>query len=173
MFLRHGLPGALLGALCLLVPEMRALLAEALTAMSSEPVRYLLAGLLILAVLSAYAWFLDRRLDAAAVGWMLYLLGVSAWEEWVFRLSVPYFGAALGADLFAMVLISNLVFGVMHYFTLRWKWQWCLAAFLGGLALSRNFNTHFDLALVIGIHWAATFVNTPRLPGRGGSARMD
>ncbi len=172
VFFRHGIPGALLGLLCLLVPEMRTLLAQALAAMSAEPVRYLLTGLATFTALLGYAWFLDRRLDAAAVGWMLYLLAVSVWEEWVFRLAIPYYGSTLDVDLVVMVLVSNLAFGVMHYFTLRWKWQWCLAAFLGGLLLSRNFNTHFDLALVIGIHWVATFVNTPRLPGRGGSARM-
>ena len=63
------------------------------------------------------------------------------------------------------MIAANLAFGVLHYFTLRWKWPWCLLAFLGGMALSRNFAQNFDLALIIGIHWLATYLNTPRLPG--------
>ena len=166
IFLRHGLPGALLGALCLFVPEMRALLGDALAGLLTAPARYLLTGLLICGLLLGYAWYLDRRIDAAAVGWMLYLLAVSIWEEWLFRLAIPYFGQAQGLDLRIMAFVSNLVFGTLHYFTLRWKWQWCLAACLGGMALSRRFDEQFDLAIVIGIHWVATYINTPRLPGR-------
>jgi hypothetical protein len=166
VFLRHGLPGALVGALCLFVPEMRALLGEALAGLLAAPARFLLTGLLIFGLLLGYAWFLDRRLDAAAVGWMLYLLAVSIWEEWLFRLAIPYFGQAQGFNLRLTVFISNVVFGVLHYFTLRWKWHWCLAAFLGGIALSRQLHEHFDLALVIAIHWVATYINTPRLPRR-------
>ncbi len=163
--LRHGLPGAVLGVLCLCVPEMRMLLADGLADMRAAPAGYFLIGVAIFGCLIGYAWFLDRRIDAAAVGWMLYLLAVSIWEEWVFRLAIPYFGEAQGVALMPMVLVSNLFFGVVHFFTLRWKWYWCLGAFLGGVALSRNVDQHFDLALVIAIHWVATYINTPRLPG--------
>ena len=102
---------------------------------------------------------------------MLYLLAVSVWEEWVFRLALPWFGQALGFDLRVAVILSNVLFGALHYFTLRWKWPWCLAAFFGGMALSRQYAEHQDLAMIIALHWVATFVNTPRLPGR--SARRD
>jgi hypothetical protein len=146
---------------------MRALLIPALAGLLADPAAYLVVATLIFAALVSYAWFIDRRLDARAVGWILYLFMVSAWEEWVFRLALPYFAAENGVELRNAVVASNLLFAVMHYFTLRWKWQWCLAAGLGGLALSRNFAMHHDLALVIGIHWIATFLNTPRLPGRG------
>ncbi len=167
VLLRHGLPGLLLGALCLLVPEMRALLGDALADFLAAPLRYLVVALLIAALLMAYAWYLDGRPDLGAVAWMLYLLGVSLWEEWVFRLAVPYyFGAAQDLDLRLVVLLSNLSFGALHYFTLRWKWQWCVAAFLGGMALSRQLELHGDLALVVGLHWLATYFNTPRAPGR-------
>lgn len=168
MLLRHGLPGALLGTLCLFVPEMRAFLWEAMAGLLAEPGRYLFTGVLIFGALIAYAWFLDRRVDAAAVGWMFYLLAVSVWEEWLFRLAIPYFGAAQGIELRVVVVASNVAFGALHYFTLRWKWQWCVAVFFGGMALSRQLNEHHDLALIIGIHWIATFINTPRLPGRSG-----
>lgn len=170
VFLRHGLPVALVGGLFLLLPELRTLLEDSLAAGLTAPVRYLLAGLGIFAALLVYSVYLDRRLDPRTIGWMLYLLALSAWEEWVFRLAIPYYGEAQGADLQVLVVGSNLAFGALHFFTLRWKWPWCLAAFLGGMALSRQMNLHFDLALVIGIHWIATYVNTPRLPGRGASA---
>jgi hypothetical protein len=164
--MRHGLPGLLLGALCLLVPDMRALLGEALAGLLAAPLRYLAAGLLMAGLLTSYAWRLDGRPDAGAIGWMLYLLGVSIWEEWVFRLAVPYFGAAQGMDLRLLVLLCNLAFGALHYFTLRWKWPWCVGAFLGGMALSRQLELHGDLALIVGLHWLATYFNTPRAPGR-------
>ncbi len=164
--LRHGLPGAVLGALCLAHPDIRTLLSPALAGFMADPTRYLMIGGLLMAALIAYAWFIDRRLNAAAVGWILYLLLISVWEEWVFRLALPYFAAENGMELRTAVIASNVLFGAMHYFTLRWKWQWCVAAALGGMALSRNFAIHYDLVLVIGVHWVATFVNTPRLPGR-------
>lgn len=164
--LRHGLPGALLGVLCLLHPDMRTLLLDALASLMAAPVHYAAAGGLILGVLAGYAGFIDRRLDLPALGWIFYLLLVSVWEEWVFRLAIPYFAEANGVDLRSAVIASNAGFAVMHYFTLRWKWFWCVGAFLGGMALSRHFGAHYDLALVIGIHWVATFLNTPRLPGR-------
>jgi hypothetical protein len=64
------------------------------------------------------------------------------------------------------VVASNALFGFMHYFTLRWKWYWCVGAFLGGMALSRHLAQHQDLALIVAFHWIATFLNTPRPPGR-------
>ena len=42
---------------------------------------------------------------------------MSIWEEWLFRLAIPYFGRSQGFDLAAFVLLSNLAFGVLHYFT--------------------------------------------------------
>ncbi|MDJ0789561.1 MAG: CPBP family intramembrane metalloprotease [Myxococcota bacterium] len=164
--LRHGLPGALLGALCLLHPESGTLLREALTGLFADPARYLLTGTLVLVLLLAHVWRLDRRLDAGAVGWVLYLLAVSVWEEWLFRLAIPHLGEARGFGLREVALASNILFGLLHYFTLRWKWPWCLGAALGGMALSRQMTEHFDLAWVVALHWIATCLNTPRLPGR-------
>lgn len=166
IFLRHGLPGALLGALCLLSPDLRTILVHALSDFVAAPGRYLLWGTIILGALVGHTWIIDRRVDPAAFGWMLYLLALSVWEEWVFRLAIPYLGQAQGLDVRVSVLLSNLAFGAMHYFTLRWKWYWCVAAFVGGMALSRQMNLHFDLALVVALHWVATYINTPRPPGR-------
>ena len=165
VWLRHGLPGALLGLLCLAHPEMRLMLEASLDALLSDPVKYLGGALLILGVLISYVWLVDHALDARAVGWVLYALAISVWEEWVFRLAVPYFAQAQGANLLVAVVLSNLVFGVLHYFTLRWKWQWCFGAFVGGMLFSRMLHTHSDLALVIAVHWISTFLNTPRPPG--------
>ncbi|MEM8769258.1 MAG: CPBP family glutamic-type intramembrane protease [Pseudomonadota bacterium] len=167
VFSRHGLPVAVFGALCLLVPDLRALLEQGLGSFLAAPTHYLTVGLAVFAALLAYSFYLDRRLNPHTVAWMLYLLALSAWEEWVFRLVIPYYGELKGYDLRALVIGSNLLFGALHFFTLRWKWPWCLGAFLGGMALSRQMNLHFDLALVIGIHWIATYINTPRLPGAG------
>ena len=147
VWLRHGLPGALLGAVCLAVPEMRMILGTGLAGVMADPATYLSGIALIFGALVVYAWLLDRRLDAAAVGWILYLLAVSIWEEWAFRLAIPHFAQAQGFELRGIVVLSNLAFGLMHYFTLRWRWQWCFGAFLGGMALSRIMNEHFDLAL--------------------------
>ena len=166
VFLRHGLPIALLAGLSLGVPEVRGLMLSALAGFLSAPLEYLAIGLLLGAAMIVYAYVLDRRLSAAAIGWMLYLLAVSAWEEVFFRLIVPYYGHAQGLDLRALIIASNVAFGALHYFTLRWKWPWCVAAFLGGMALSRNLDQNFDLALVIALHWVATFINTPRMPGQ-------
>jgi hypothetical protein len=167
VFLRHGLPGLLLGVVCLLVPEMQALLIDALAGFVANPGRYVIWAVGIFFLLLAYTYYLDRRIDAPEVGWILYLLVLSTWEEWVFRLAVPYFAAGEGGDLRTAVIASNVAFGLIHYFTLRWKWQWCLGAFLGGMAFSRQLHEHSDLLIIVGIHWVATTINTPRLPGRG------
>ena len=170
---RHGLIGALLGAACLLVPDMRNLLTDALSDLIAAPADYLMIGCAISGALLAYAWYLDRRLRTATIVWTLYLLGVSICEEWVFRVALPYYGQTQGLHLPTVVIASNAAFGLLHYFTLRWKWQWCVLAFVGGLALSRNFHQQQDLALVIALHWIATFINTPRMPGAGGNTRQD
>lgn len=166
VFLRHGLPGLLLGAVCLAHPALRNALADALTGFAAAPLRYLAVGLGILAGLLAYTAVLNRRMDRPQVTWILYLLLVSIWEEWLFRLAIPDLSTSAGLDPRLAIIASNALFGVMHYFTLRWKWYWCVAAFLGGMALSRNLAQHQDLALIIALHWIATFLNTPRPPGR-------
>jgi hypothetical protein len=164
--LRHGVPGAVLGLLLLVHPDARALLVPALGAVLADPGRYLAIAAIVLVVLIVYTALLDRRIDAASTAWILYLLLVSIWEEWVFRIAIPYSLQANGVDLRTAIVASNALFAVAHYFTLRWKWHWCLAAGIAGLALSRSFAQHGDLALLIGIHWIATFLNTPRAPGR-------
>lgn len=164
--LRHGLPGLLLALICLMHPTSLELLVVSTTTAFENWVFYLACALLTLFAMCGYALMLDRKLDLMKLGWILYLLGISIWEEWVFRLAIPQILVEQELSLRASVVISNLLFGAMHYFTLRWKWQWCVLAFLGGMALSRNFHTLEDFMLIVAIHWIATFINTPRFPGQ-------
>nr|MBC8273263.1 hypothetical protein [Gammaproteobacteria bacterium] len=75
-----------------------------------------------------------------------------------------YYLGALGIGVLLPILISNTVFGILHYFTLRWRWRWCLMAGMGGMFFSHNFANHHNLLLIASIHWVMTYLNTPRLP---------
>ena len=164
VFLRHGLPGALLALLgfFLVSPDT---VSAAFSRPYANPTVYLVGALVVFFGLSSYVVWLDRRCDLAQLGWVLYLGALSFWEEWLFRLVLPFTAADWGVPLLAATFVSNLLFGLVHYFTLRWRWQWCLLAFLGGLALSRHMTTHFDLLLITCFHWIGTLINTPRAPG--------
>ncbi|MEO1027557.1 MAG: CPBP family intramembrane glutamic endopeptidase [Pseudomonadota bacterium] len=166
VFLRHGLPGAVLALACLGVPDLQAVFFESLDRGLAYPLRYGLFFMLILSALNAYAWLIDRRLDLQRLGWMLYLGALSFWEEWVFRIAIPEILEGWGASLWWASVLSALVFGGAHYFTLRWKLRWCVGAFIGGLILSRQMHLHNDLLLIAAFHWIATYLNTPRPPGR-------
>ncbi len=161
--LRHGVPGALLGAICFVLPLALVKFRTGLTPAFEDPGRYLVACLVIFALLVIYASVIDRRFQPMQVVWIIYLGLVSLWEEWVFRIALPY---SFSGDAFVVaVVISNVLFGAMHYFTLRWRWFWCVGAALGGLALSRQYIQHGDFLMLVGLHWVATYINTPRYPG--------
>ena len=164
--LRHGLPGAILGFLVLLYPLTRDPLMDSIQGAVIAPVNYLAGGLVILAGMITFSGIRDKKWNPIRLGWILYLLGVSIWEEWVFRVALPYVLVDMEVDFRVSEIASNLAFGLMHYFTLRWKWQWCLFAFLGGVGLSRQFHAQEDFLMIVAIHWIATFINTPREPGR-------
>jgi hypothetical protein len=166
VFIRHGLPGAVLGMLCLLHPDLRELLSKATASAANSLSTYVICGILILAALNIYTLFTRRRWSTQTLGWACYLGLLSLWEEWLFRIALPYGLESLGSPLIAGVVLSNILFGLLHYFTLRWKWQWCVAACIGGFAFSRQMDMHFDLLLVAGIHWIATFLNTPTPPAK-------
>ncbi len=165
VFLRHGLPGALLGLLLLLPDDTRGVLLVASERAIANPGHYAAAAATILLCLSVYAITINRCWNLKQTAWILYLGGLSAWEEWLFRLALPYGLHLLGMDLVLAALVCNGLFGLVHYFTLRWKWPWCIGAFLGGLGLSGQLERTEDLLLIIGIHWIVTFINTPRMPG--------
>lgn len=165
IFLRHGLPAALLGALLLILSgDMRMLGWESIAAGLASPVRYAGAALAIFVGLTVYSYVRFRYLKPRQLGWILYLGALSLWEEWLFRVAGPQILTEVGLSLAGAIIVSNLFFAVMHYFTLRWRLHWCIGAFLGGMAFSFNFQQQGDLLLIAGIHWLATFLNTPRPP---------
>jgi len=168
VFLRHGLPGAILALVCLGIPGLQIVFAEGLEKGLARPQLHVVSLVFLFLALNAHAWLIDRRWDLPKLGWIVYLGALSLWEEWVFRLAIPTLLEGVGASLWVAATLSALAFGAAHYFTLRWKWQWCVAAFVGSLALSRQMQLHDDLLLITAIHWVATYLNTPRPPGYSG-----
>lgn len=166
VFLRHGLPGLVLALLCLTHPDLRADFTASLARGMAHPGLYLAVLALLLALILAHSWRVDRRWDAAKLGWILYLGALSFWEEWVFRLAVPQVLESWGASVWLAAGISAAIFSAAHYFTLRWKWKWCVGAFLGSLFLSRQMEVQGDLFLIAAFHWIGTYLNTPRPPGQ-------
>jgi len=164
VFIRHGLPCALLGLLFLTDDSIWPLLKSATAAASGNNTLYSISVGLIFLCLITHAVIGKYRLDLGRVGWIAYLGCLSLWEEWVFRIGIPHYLGALGVGVLLPIIISNTVFGILHYFTLRWRWRWCLMAGIGGMFFSHNFTNHHDLLLIAGIHWVMTYLNTPRPP---------
>jgi membrane protease YdiL (CAAX protease family) len=96
--------------------------------------------------------------------WIVYLLYISIVEELAFRLFLPM-AIEPSAGFLSAIVMSNFLFALLHYFTLRWKWKNCVFVFLGGLGLSRLLENSGDLALLVLVHFVATFLNTPSQPG--------
>ena len=167
VFIRHGLPCALLGLLFLTDDSIWSLLKSATAAASGNNTLYSISAGLIFLCLITHAVIGKYRLDLGRVGWIAYLGCLSLWEEWVFRIGIPHYLGALGVGVLLPIIISNTVFGILHYFTLRWRWRWCLMAGIGGMFFSHNFTNHHDLLLIAGIHWVMTYLNTPRPPNGG------
>jgi len=140
------------------------LLKSATAAASENNTLYSISAGLIFLCLITHAVIGKYRLDLGRVGWIAYLGCLSLWEEWVFRIGIPHYLGALGVGVLLPIIISNTVFGILHYFTLRWRWRWCLMAGIGGMFFSHNFTNHHDLLLIAGIHWVMTYLNTPRPP---------
>ena len=129
----------------------------------AHPVHYLAACLVIVAGIAIYQRVRDISWSAAQVGWVGYLFLISVVEEWAFRVFLPlYLMDDLGARV--SIVTSSVLFGALHYFTLRWRLTACFITMLGGLGLSRLLGVSGDLALVILVHWIVTFLNTPRPP---------
>lgn len=165
IFLRHGLPGAVLALVCLSVPDLQVVFFESLDRGLANPLRYGVFFCLILSALSIYSRLINRRWSLTQLSWMLYLGALSFWEEWVFRLALPQTFESWGASLGLASVLSALLFGGVHYFTLRWKLHWCVGAFVGGLFLSQHMHLHNDLFVITAFHWIATYLNTPRALG--------
>ena len=134
-----------------------------LSPLIAHPVHYLALCVAIVVGIAIYQRVRGIPWSATQMGWVGYLLLISVVEEWAFRVFLSlYLMDDLGAR--ASVLLSSVLFGALHYFTLRWRLTACLLTTLGGLGFSRLLDVSGDLALVILVHWIVTFLNTPRPP---------
>ena len=134
-----------------------------LSPLIAHPVHYLAMCVAIVAGIAIYQRVRGIPWSTGQMGWVGYLFLISVVEEWAFRVFLPlYLMDDLGAR--ASVLLSSVIFGALHYFTLRWRLTACLLTTLGGLGFSRLLDVSGDLALVILVHWIVTFLNTPRPP---------
>lgn len=158
---RHGVTMGCLAAICLMIPGTVPAIATTTTRLFQQPVLYM-AGLLGLLVFFLY-WSTRRSVSGIRQSqWIVYLLFISIVEELTFRLVFPSLLSQQFSWLTANIL-SNLVFSVIHYTTLRWKLRNCIVTFLGGMGLSQ-LMTQGDLTLVVMVHWLGTFLNTPSPP---------
>jgi membrane protease YdiL (CAAX protease family) len=163
VMLRHGLLMLLLAVLCIFLPNASADFAWSMQRFYSSPHYYALAFLALFVFLLVYSQLSDKVVNRKQLMWIAYLLFISIVEEWIFRLVLPGFLKEYLAPIHAVV-ISNLLFAGIHYFTLRWRLVWVIFAFFGAMGLSRAMS-YGDLMALILIHWLATFLNTPFPPG--------
>ena len=167
VLLRHGMTMSLISFGCVLFPIVLVELFLSLDDLFFYINRYVIVCLGLGFVMLLYLRFLSKELNYRQILWIWYLLFISIVEEIGFRLSLPI----LFSDSFLKeynflfgIFLSNLLFASLHYFTLRWKLKVCIFTFLGGIGLSRLFYVTEDLALIILVHWAITFLNTPTAP---------
>ena len=164
---RHGFTMTFIAIGCILFPSVLSGLFLSLDNLFLNTNKYLIASFIILISIVIYLNFFNLELNYRQIFWIGYLLLISIVEEIGFRLSLPILFSEHFLKEYHFVIaifFSNLIFASLHYFTLRWKFNACLFAFLGGVGLSRLFYVTEDLALVILIHWAITFLNTPTAP---------
>ena len=164
---RHGMTMSLISFGCLLFPITLVALFSSLDNLFLNINRYVLASLGLGFFMFFYLRLFSKELNNRQIFWIGYLLFISIVEEIGFRVSLP----VLFSDSFLKeysflfgIFLSNLLFASLHYFTLRWKLKACIFTFLGGIGLSRLFYVTEDLALIIIVHWAITFLNTPTAP---------
>jgi uncharacterized protein (DUF2062 family) len=159
---RHGAFMALLAVLCFISEDARQGLVWLTSKGMQHPGPYLFWTVVLLIIFAVGTKIVDQTMDRTQGLWIFYLFMISLMEEWIFRCALPLWASSFLPYL-AGVVLSNALFAIIHYFTLRWKVQRCIFAFLGGMGLSRLLVFE-DLFLLIGIHWFATFINTPRPP---------
>ena len=164
---RHGMTMSLISFGCLLFPITLVALFSSLDNLFLNINRYVLASLSLGFFMFFYLRLFSKELNNRQIFWIGYLLFISIVEEIGFRVSLPI----LFSDSFLKeynflfgIFLSNLLFASLHYFTLRWKLKACIFTFLGGIGLSRIFYVTEDLALIVLVHWAFTFLNTPTAP---------
>ena len=131
---------------------------------SESPSTYMVA--LLAAIAFFFVFLVSKGVPLSRIQglWIVYLLYISIVEELAFRLFLPM-ALEPSAGFLSAIVMSNFLFALLHYFTLRWKWKNCVFVFLGGLGLSRLLENSGDLALLVLVHFVATFLNTPSQPG--------
>ena len=130
---------------------------------SARPSTYILATLSAIGFFCAFLVSKGVPLSRTQCLWIVYLLYISMVEEIAFRLLLPL-ALEPSTGFLPAIVLSNFLFALLHYFTLRWKWKNCVLVFLGGMGLSRLLENSGDLALLILVHFVATFLNTPSQP---------
>ena len=103
------------------------------------------------------------RVQPQMLLWLAYLSIISFVEELLFRYVAPHLMQSFLGSI-GSVVVSNLIFAGLHYFTLRWRLRLCIVVFLGGLGLSRLLQITDDFILLVLVHWFFTFLNTPHPP---------
>ena len=167
VLIRHGLTMTVIAIVCLFAPFILDGLNSSLDKFFILPSRYFVWFLGVALLIFGYLKFTKKYLNFRQIAWISYLFLISVVEEIGFRLGLPllFTSEFIGIDTFWIgVILSNLIFASIHYFTLRWKITACVFTFLGGMGFSRLFSVTDDLALVILVHWAVTFLNTPSAP---------
>ena len=160
---RHGCTMGFIAVTLICLQSTPGSFQAAVTDFSESPATYLLALLSALGFFIAFLVSKGVTLSRIQGLWVVYLLYISIVEEIAFRLFLPNVIEPAAGFLSAIVL-SNFLFALLHYFTLRWKWKNCVFVFLGGVGLSRLLENSGDLALLILVHFVATFLNTPSPP---------
>ena len=160
---RHGGTMSTLAALGLMLTLASKLLNRYASDFLTDPTLYLIAGTIICVFFILFLRFRKWELNKSQLLWIAYLLGISIVEEIAFRLTIPFLIMGVFGG-FLSVLLSNLVFALIHYVTLRWKLIPCVFTFMGGIGFSRLLENSENIVLVILVHWFVTFLNTPRPP---------
>ncbi|MDG1113094.1 MAG: CPBP family intramembrane metalloprotease [Pseudomonadales bacterium] len=172
VFIRHGLTMSLLLMICvgirLYIGGDLPSASQALGPLSKQNVlqiKSLHLGLLIALLTFVGLHWRWRGIEAQRQTflWLAYLGMISLVEELLFRLVAPQLLQSL-LGYTGSVVVSNLIFAGIHFFTLRWRLRHCIVVFLGGLGLSRLLLVTDDLILVVLVHWFFTFLNTPQPP---------
>ena len=167
VLLRHGLTMSLICLGCVLFPSVLVTLFSSIDNLFLNINRYAIASMSLGLFMFLYLRFISRKLNYRQIFWIGYLFLISIVEEIGFRLSLPILFSEFFFKEYSFligIVLSNLLFASLHYFTLRWKLKACIFTFLGGIGLSRLFYETGDITLVVMVHLVVTFLNTPSAP---------
>jgi membrane protease YdiL (CAAX protease family) len=167
VLLRHGLTMSLICLGCVFFPSVLVALFSSIDNLFLNINRYVVASLSLGLFIFLYLRFISRKLNYRQIFWIGYLFLISIVEEIGFRLSLPILFSEFFFKEYSFligIVLSNLLFASLHYFTLRWKLKACIFTFLGGMGLSRLFYETGDITLVVMVHLVVTFLNTPSAP---------